>query len=163
MDAAQGGATPAELDALRLLAVFLNNWDGKAANQRLMCAETPADGCADPVAYMQDLGQTFGPKSIDRDGWAGTPVWSDPARCAVSMKGMPWGGSTFEDTTIGEDGRRMLAGLLRQLSAAQVTALFTAARFTDFARNPQADDVDAWTRTFLDRVAQIADRPPCPE
>jgi hypothetical protein len=162
VEAAAGGATTAELDALRLLAVFLNNWDGKPVNQRLMCAESPADRCEHPVAYMQDLGQTFGPKSIDLAGWSGSKVWSDPASCAVSMKALPWHGSTFEDTTISEAGRLLLAGLLRQLSPAQVRALFVGARFTEFLRNDRADDVDAWTRAFLDRVAQIADRAPCP-
>lgn len=162
IDPAAGGATRAEVDALRLLAVFLNNWDGKPENQRLMCADQDGPRCEQPVAYMQDLGQTFGPKSIDLSGWSRTRVWADPATCRVSMKGLPWDGSTFEDVRISEDGRRMLAGLLGALSEAQVRALFVGARFTDFFRNGSADDVDAWTRTFLARVKQIADRPPCP-
>ena len=165
VDAAAGGATRSEVDALRLLAVFLNNWDGKPVNQRLLCAETGDRGaaqCEQPLAYMQDLGQTFGPKSIDLDGWTRTPVWSDPTACRVSMRDLPWHGATFEDTAISEAGRIFLARLLRQLTAPQVRSLFAGARFTEFFRNSAAADVDAWTRTFLSRVAQIADRPPCP-
>ncbi len=39
VDEAAGGATRAEVDAFRLLAVFLNNWDAKPVNQRLLCEE----------------------------------------------------------------------------------------------------------------------------
>lgn len=165
IDAAAGGALRAEVDALRLLAVFLNNWDGKPVNQRLLCEATGdgAAGCAQPLAYMQDLGQTFGPKSIDLDGWARTPVWTDATACRVSMRDLPWQGATFEDTAISEGGRLFLARLLRQITAPQVRGLFAGARVTDFFRNDPGADVDAWTRTFLSRVAQIADRQPCPD
>ena len=163
IDEAAGGATAAEVDALRLLAVFLADWDGKPENQRVLCAESsPAGRCDEPFAYLQDLGQTFGPKSIDIGGWSQTPIWSDAATCAVSMKDMPWHGSTFRDTTISEAGRVFLAGLLRQLTAAQIRSLFAGARFTEYFRNPREGDEDAWTRAFLSRVAQIADRSPCP-
>ena len=165
IDPAAGGATRAEADALRLLAVFLANWDGKPVNQRLACFGTSwaTQRCEQPLAYMQDLGQTFGPKSIDLDGWTRTPVWADPATCGVSMRDLPWQGATFEDTTISEEGRLFLAGLLRQITPAQVHSLFSGARFTDFFRNDSAATIDAWTQTFLARVAQIADRPPCPK
>jgi hypothetical protein len=165
IDPAAGGSSRAEVDGLRLLAMFLNNWDAKPVNQRLLCApdaDPAAAGCDDPLVYMQDLGQTFGPKSIDLDGWTRTPVWADAAACRVSMRSLPWDGATFEDTVISEEGRLFLAGLLRQLTAPQVRGLFTGARFTDFFRNDDSANVDAWTGTFLSRVAQIADRPPCP-
>ena len=112
---------------------------------------------------MQDLGQTFGPKSIDLDGWAGSPVWDDAATCRVSMRALPWKGATFRDTTISEAGRAFLAGLLRQVSEPQARALFTAARFPEFFRNRAEADPAAWARAFQARVAQIADRPPCPK
>jgi hypothetical protein len=166
IDPTAGGATRAEVDALRLLAVFLNNWDGKPVNQRLLCegaGEHEATPCERPLAFMQDLGQTFGPKSIDLGGWTRTPVWADPTTCRVSMRGLPWQGATFEDTVISEAGRLFLAGLLRQIAAPQARTLFEGARFTQFFRNRAAADVDAWTRTFQSRVAQIADRPPCPQ
>ena len=155
IDPAAGGASPEETDALRLLAVFLAHWDGKPENQRLTCAETSGARCEDPLAYIQDLGQTFGPKSIDLDGWSRTPVWQDAGACRVSLKEMPWAGSTFEDASISEGGRALLAGLLRQLDEGQVRGLFTGARFTEFFRNPRGADEDAWTRAFLHRVAEI--------
>ena len=39
IDASRGGATRAEVDALRLMAIFLHHWDNKSSNQRLTCAE----------------------------------------------------------------------------------------------------------------------------
>jgi hypothetical protein len=79
------------------------------------------------------------------------------------MRGLPWDGATFRDAVISEAGRALLAGLLRQVSEPQARALFTGARFTDFFRNAAGSSVDAWARTFRARVAQIADRPPCPQ
>ena len=48
IDAARRGARRAEIDALRLIAVFLADWDNKSANQRLVClpgGEDPEGGC----------------------------------------------------------------------------------------------------------------------
>src|SRR5947207_741569 len=39
IDAAAGGATRAQIDALRLLAIFLGHWDNKNKNQRLLCLD----------------------------------------------------------------------------------------------------------------------------
>ena len=37
IDPAAGGASRAQVDALRLLAIFLGHWDNKNKNQRLLC------------------------------------------------------------------------------------------------------------------------------
>src|SRR5438128_8098500 len=79
IDPAAGGSSRAEIDALRLMAVFLNDWDSKPSNQRLVClpgGELPA-GCSLPFAILQDVGETFGPRGVDLDGWRRTPVWAD--------------------------------------------------------------------------------------
>ena len=42
--------------------------------------------------------------------WTKTPIWTDRARCLVSMKMFPYQeGGTFPDTRISERGRQMLA------------------------------------------------------
>ena len=99
-------AAPAEdLDALRLLAVFLAHWDNKADNQRLVCMDT--DGrdsdprCADPLLMIQDLGATFGPPKVNLSQWRTSPIWSDRATCTVSMRALPFGGSTYTATAAG--------------------------------------------------------------
>jgi hypothetical protein len=153
INASRGGATRAEIDALRLIAIFLHHWDNKSSNQRLMCANASTADCEHPLAMIQDVGSEFGPKKVQIEQWRSKPVWRDSAKCVVSMKGMPYNGGTFEDVAISEDGRRMLGERLRQLSAKQIETLFTAAG---------VEDVPAWTAAFQDRVRQIVERPACP-
>jgi hypothetical protein len=120
-------------------------------------------GCAHPFAYLQDVGQTFGPRAVDLDGWSRTPIWTDAAACLVDMKGSPYQGATFGQAHIGEAGRRFLAGLLRQLSHAQIVALFEGARFPAYLRQSERGrDGENWAAAFEDRVRQIVDRAPCP-
>lgn len=158
VDPARGGATPAEVDALRLIAVFLSHWDNKFSNQRLVCEERegagddPLQPCAKPLLIMQDLGATFGPRKVEHEHWAARPVWRDPTGCVISLEGMPYDGGHFTPVQISEGGRALLASKLIQLSDAQITDLFTGARFTD---------VPAWVGTFKDKVRAIAERS-CP-
>jgi hypothetical protein len=102
---------------------------------------------------IQDVGSEFGPKKIDLDKWRSMPVWHDASRCLVSMKHLPYSGGTFKDAAISEEGRRLLASRLRQLSPRQIETLFTAAGL---------EDAPAWSAVFKDRVRQIVDRPACP-
>jgi hypothetical protein len=153
IDPSRGGATRAEVDALRLIAVFLHHWDNKSSNQRLTCPNATTADCEHPLAMIQDVGSEFGPKKAVLDQWRSKPVWADSATCVVSMKGMPYNGGTFEDIAISEAGRRILADRLGQLSATQIGTLFTTAGF---------DDVPAWTAAFHHRVKQIVERPACP-
>ena len=136
IEAAAGGATRAEVDALRLLAMFLNHWDNKAKNQRLLClGEKDPPGrvldpgtCLRPIAMIQDLGATFGPDKLDGSRWSASPIWSDAGTCTVSMRALPYGGSSFPDTRISEAGRRFLAERLGRLSPWQIRELFEGAR-----------------------------------
>jgi hypothetical protein len=148
---------PAERDALRLAAILLAHWDNKAANQRLVCLapvpQAPAP-CSRPFALINDLGATFGPNKVDLDHWKASQIWSDRARCTVSMRQFPYSGSTFPDTAISEAGRQLIARQLTALSARQIQSLFSGARF-------QGDE-RAWTAALLDKVRQIADGAPCP-
>src|SRR5437667_9815907 len=140
IDPAAGGATRDQVDALRLLAIFLGHWDNKNKNQRLLCLEQldsskrddgrPADRdseCRRPVAMIQDLGATFGPleppTKIDLDTFAKTPIWADAATCTVSMRTWPRGGAGFPDIRISEEGRQFLGMLLSKLSERQIREL----------------------------------------
>src|SRR5205814_838908 len=60
IDRAAGGSGRAEVDALRLMSVFLSDWDTKDSNQRLVCLDPtePRDGCGHSFAYQQDVGET---------------------------------------------------------------------------------------------------------
>ncbi len=166
IDGAAGGATRAQVDAFRLMAVVFGHWDNKAKNQRLLC---PGDlesssQCRHPLAMVQDLGATFGPDKLDLARWDATPVWSDAAACTVSMKQLPYGGSTFPDVTISEAGRVFLATRLQKLSAKQLHDLFDGARFSRYPhKDPEARNVDNWVSAFQKKVRAIADRAPCPD
>lgn len=166
IDASRGGATRAEIDAFRLLAVLLAHWDNKAANQRLICPsgrELPGGQCAAPVAMIQDLGATFGPLRVDLPSWRATPVWRDRAACTISMRALPYGGATFPEVRVSEAGRLMVAGLLEQLSHHQLRDLFVASRITSYnSIDGEARDPDAWARAFEDKVREIRTGGPCP-
>ena len=165
--AAKGGATRAELDALRLIAIFLSHWDNKAANQRLVCDEgkggdDPEARCKNPLLMLQDVGATFGPTKVEHDEWAAIPIWADEARCVVSLENLPYRGGRFTPIQISEGGRALIAGKLTQLSEEQIRALFQSARFPDPASGAVNGDVTLWVKTFRDKVRQIAERPACP-
>jgi hypothetical protein len=167
VDPARGGAGRAELDAFRLMAVFLADWDNKAVNQGLIClpgGDRSDGGCEAPLAYLQDVGATFGPKGLNLEAWRSLPIWADASTCRVSMKSLPYKGATFRDTDISEGGRRLLGDQLRQLRRQQIRDLFVASDFTEYARSSAAGrNVENWVAAFEDKVRQIADRPPCPE
>ena len=165
IDAKGGGSSRAEVDALRLMAVFLAHWDNKGANQKLICppgAQVPGGACRAPIAVIGDLGSTFGPKKVDLAHWRALPIWSDARACRVSMKTLPYGGATFPDVQISEPGRQFALRLLGQLTRDQLDALFVSSGVTAFphvlaaARQPQA-----WTDAFLDKVRQIEQAGPC--
>jgi hypothetical protein len=174
----EGSSAPAdEIDALRLLAVFLSHWDNKAENQRLVCvdglpAESESGGavasgfsrkCTKPLLMIQDLGATFGPSKVNLARWREFPIWSDRAACAVSLRRMPFEGGTFPDVAISEEGRIWLGRQLASLSAAEVQELFEAARFPDYhAGTDDRRDLAAWNEAFRFRVDQILTAGPCP-
>ncbi len=167
VDPAKGGAPRAHVDALRLIAVFLAHWDNKADNQRLVClSEDWPDGrpCREPFLLLQDVGATFGPKKVDLAAWEKAALWEDRATCTVTMKEMPYNGGTFRSTRISESGRRLLVGLLAQLTDQQLVDLFSGARF-DQPRRPlmQTAPVPDWVHAFKGRVAAISEGPPCPD
>ncbi|HEX4915182.1 MAG TPA: hypothetical protein VFV51_14550 [Vicinamibacterales bacterium] len=169
IDEKKGGAPKAHVDALRLLAVMIAHWDNKSENQRLVCLsekDWPDGGkCSRPLAMLQDVGSSFGPRKVDLPKWEEQPIWSDRASCTTTMDGLPYKGATFKPVRITERGRRHLASLLQQLSDQQISALFAGARF-DQAKGMvgfSASPVSEWTRVFKKKVQQIADGPACPQ
>jgi hypothetical protein len=164
----QSDAPRADLDAFRLLAVFLGHWDNKSDNQRLVCLDelpaAPGDPCVRPVLMIQDLGATFGPVKANLSNWHHRPVWTDRAACLVSMQDLPWAGATFPEARISEAGRLLFGEQLSRVSAEDIRALFRDARFQDFQSTTDDErDLDAWTAAFQHRVEQITTGPPCPD
>jgi len=172
IDAAAGGATRAERDALALLAVLLQHSDNKADNQRVVCLEEAREGggCRVPLMMIQDLGITFGranalnqhPRaSVNLEEWRRLPVWKDAQSCVGNLSGS-WTG-TLKEPVIGEAGRQFLAGLLTQLSDRQIRDMFEAAlvglrvRAPDRARSG-FPSIDEWVAAFAQKRAEIVER-----
>lgn len=151
-------ARRADIDALKLLAVFLAHWDNKSENQRLVCLDDRDGGvCERPLAMIQDLGATFGPMKVNLGRWRALPIWHDRAACAVSMRALPYEGASFRDTVISEAGRAQLAARLASVADADVRRLFAYARFPHYQSSTSDEkDLDAWTAAFRHRVDQVA-------
>jgi hypothetical protein len=168
VDEAAGGASRAERDALKLLAVLLQHSDSKSKNQRIVCADSADEGgCRAPLMMIQDVGITFGrantfnqqPRaSVNLAEWSPLPIWKDPQKCIGNLSGS-WTG-TLKQPVISEDGRRFLADLLSQLSDQQIRDLFEVARVDLRPRAPGRGlsgfaTVDEWVAAFKDKRAQI--------
>ena len=153
-----------EIDALRLLAVFLAHWDNKADNQRLVCLDAGyrAGECRQPLLMIQDVGATFGPGKVNLSQWRQQPMWLDRGTCTVSMRAMPFGGSTFDDARISDAARVQVGRALAAFSDEELRSWFAAARFPEFySTTDDRKDLDAWVRTYRYRVSQILDAGPC--
>jgi hypothetical protein len=174
VDEHAGGAPRAQVDALRLLAAFIQHTDSKPAQQRLICLPAADKGkkkdensetCDRPFAMLNDVGQTFGRAnrlnrdavgSVNFDEWSRTPVWSDPKRCVANIWKSITG--TLDHPVIGEAGRKFLADLMVQLSDAQLHDLFDVARF----EMRSGHRTDEWVDAFKKKREEILNRT-CPE
>ena len=177
------GAGRAERDALRLMAVLINNWDNRRENQRLLCLPEgyppqPGGHCGKALAYMHDVGGTLGQvggtldrvrgkgkdeRKLDVEAWSQVPIWKDRAACTVRIKSPRLHGASFDDTAISEPGRRLLADLLAQLTPAQMESLFTGALVSDYAgAKPASTDASRWAAVLQDKIRQITEGAPCP-
>jgi hypothetical protein len=167
IDPARGGSPRSHVDAMRLMAVILAHWDNKAENQRLVCRDSPTgarDACAAALALMQDLGATFGPSKVDLPNWRRVAVWKDARTCRVSMEQLPFGGATFPEQRVSEQGRLFLLGLLDQLSPSQLEELFSSSGLTRTdAVTGEGRDPGEWVSAFRDKVRQVREAGPCPE
>jgi hypothetical protein len=171
IDPRAGGAPRAHVDALKLLAVFIQHTDSKPENQRLICRDSGAedDGrCDRPFMLIQDLGLTFGAANALNDNaravslvdWKAQPIWTDD-RCVGNLSRSVTG--TLGNPVISEAGRAFLAGLLARLSDRQIQHLFEAARVHLRLRNPGDvqsgySTVAEWVAAFKEKRRQIVQR-----
>ena len=153
IDEKKGGATRAEKDAFRLLAVFIQHSDNKAVNQRLACYKQDlpdpknASSCRKPVLMIADLGASFGAGAskitdaakMDFENWKNKDVWNLTKEhdylvqnkrqiCIGNLPNtMRAGEAGLFDPEISEEGRKMLSDLLNQLSLKQIREIFRTA------------------------------------
>jgi hypothetical protein len=158
------GAPRAHLDALKLLAAFIQHVDSKPENQALVCPDDAMGRdrqgnatCSAPLLMIKDLGSSFaaaGKLSFPKmklESWRGVEVWKDQAACQANLTSSIVG--TLAHPRISEAGRKFLADRLSLLSDKQLHDLFTAARVerrkdTVQGRQVTADD---WVRVFKEK------------
>ena len=118
---------------------------------------------------LNDIGLTFGvanrfntqPRaSVHLLEWTRVPIWKDGSACVGNLGGSLTG--TLKYPVIGEAGRQFLAGLLLQLSDAQLHDLFTAARVHLRPRDPSDGrsgfpETSEWVEAFKLKRSQIVD------
>jgi hypothetical protein len=165
------GAPRAHVDALKLLAAFIQHVDSKPENQALVCADADIrkdrqgnETCRRPFLMIQDLGSSFAAASkltfpkMDLGSWRSVDVWRDDTGCQANLTSSIVG--TLSHPQISEAGRQFLAGRLKLLSDRQLRDLFTASRVE--RRNEQLDGrrvtVDDWVEVFKAKRDQIVNR-----
>jgi hypothetical protein len=177
---APGGATRAERDAFKLLAVFMQHSDSKPEQQSIVCLgnqktkegahEKSRDACSRPFLLISDVGLTFGrasatnansAASVNLTGWRQTPVWKEASGCIGNLPKSLTG--TLDNPVIGEDGRRLLADQLMALTDRQLRDLFEVARVDLRLRTPGDTSsglatIDEWVDAFKAKRAEIVER-----
>jgi hypothetical protein len=165
-----GGAPLAQIDAMKLLAVFIQHTDNKIINERFVCLPgglTAGGSCDRPFLYMHDVGLTFGhanlfdlnkEASVSFEDWVSTPMWrADPKMCVGHMRRSATG--MLGDPQISEAGRKFLADLLVQLTDKQLRDLFEAAHVEHRSRKPGTEapgaTIDEWVNAFKAKRDEI--------
>jgi hypothetical protein len=156
-----GGASRAHVDALKLLAVFVQHSDTKPEQQDLMCAPGGVkrdrggnETCTSPWLVVRDLGTTFGKATamnnskMNFDDWSGARIWKEGASCVGDLSRSLTG--SLENPRISEAGRRFLAGRLSLMADQQIRDLFKAAM-----ADRRGGSVDDWVRVFKRKREEI--------
>ncbi len=187
IDAKAGGATKAEVDALKLLAVFIQHSDSKPPQQRLACYSENLQWhesrltCSMPVLMVQDLGATFGVgdakvgafSAMYYKGWERIDIWNSELEDRYLQENgrkVCFGRltSAFQDglfdPEISEEGRQFLSRLLNQLTDDQIRDLFRVAR-ADQTKEVIVENghetivtIDHWLTAFKKKRDQINQR-----
>jgi hypothetical protein len=170
------GRPSSEKDGLKLLGAFIQHSDNKPPQQRLVCNGVKVDQSTHPFTttceqskmIVQDVGATFGggglftgndSAKMNLQDWSGTKLWKktgkpgmNEADCPVCQARLTKSLTATDglgDPTISEEGRRFLAGLMCQLSDAQIGDLIKAARV---ASMPKYHNSDGSFKQGLDEV-----------
>jgi hypothetical protein len=164
---AAGGAPPAHVDALKLLAAFMTHGDNKPGNQRLVCPDGKKadDGtCTAPFVMIQDIGAGFGStrffnlsyRKADINAWSGQPLWSDLSACRAKLAS----NHQLKDPVVSEAGRAFLSRLADPsvLTDEKLRAIFLASRVIEKGDRfeGRAATVADWVNVFNRKRADLA-------
>ena len=114
-------------------------------------------------------GSVFGKRSANSlESWSGTPVWSDSGRCEAALAFKVYEDDSIRPYTIGEPGRRFIAGLLGQLTDEHLRAVFESAVFERFditlvppgsipSTAESQSIIEAWIAALRDKIDEVRD------
>ena len=181
-----------EKDGLKLMAAFISHSDNKPPQQRLVCSDIntdttsqpPKSTCTKSEMVVQDVGATFGggglftsnqTAKINLHEWTGKPVWkkvgvagqSNPPQCQATLRKSLTAKDGLSDPAISEEGRRLVAGLMCQLSDQQIADLFKLSRVYEMPEFHNGDGsykqglsedtiVQEWVTVFKQKREDIA-------
>jgi hypothetical protein len=167
------GATRAQLDAFKLMAVFIQHSDSKPGQQEIVCEaggkQKDAVGnetCANAWLVIKDLGGSFGKATklntskMNLADWDAAGIWKDDKRCVADMPRSFTG--SLEDPVISEAGRSFLSQRLALLSDQQIRDLFTVSNVMRREQTIEVDGkrrpvtIDDWVRVFKRKRSEIA-------
>jgi len=174
LNANDGGATRAQIDALKLLAVFVQHSDSKPGQQEIVCQQgrksKDAKGnetCEEAWLVIKDLGGSFGKATklnsskMNLADWDGAGIWKDAKQCIGDMPRSFTG--SLEDPKISEAGRRFLATQLAKLSDRQIADLFKVSNVLARDADIEGADgkkrpvtIDDWVRVFKRKRSEVA-------
>jgi hypothetical protein len=178
VDASMGGATAAEIDGFRMLAVFVQHSDNKAEQQRFICLPEGVvkgtDQCTAPFLLVHDLGATFGrgvfigvrsTGTTNYKEWSALPLWKNPATCRSHLE-VNITRHSLDDPVITEAGRQFLAALLVQLTDKQIRDMFDAGsmderQWSSPQKTARNGTLDQWVEAFKARRDALV-RTTCP-
>lgn len=188
VDPSLRGSSKSEIDALKLLAVFIQHTDSKHQQQRLACYPEyiKRNGlqqvCKQPVLMVQDLGATFGmggPEVTRASymyfrGWRNQHIWNVEKETGYMQKNpgqhvcfgnlVSAGNDGLFDPEISEAGRRFLSQLLNQLSDKQIGDLFRVGRadktgeMIEDKGHQHPVTIEDWISIFKEKRQEINDR-----
>jgi len=168
VNARAGGAPRAHVDALKLLAVFVQHSDSKPEQQEVVCApggvkrdRAGNETCTSPWLVVKDVGVTFGKATalnnskMDLDDWSGARIWREGTPCVGDLPRSLTG--SLENPRISEAGRQFLASRLLLLGDRQIRDLFRAAM-----AERRGGTVDKWVSVFRRKRDEIV-QARCPQ
>ncbi len=189
LDTANGRPTY-ERDGLKLLASFMKHSDNKPPQQRLTChkvdvdekTQPPTTSCDKSVMLVQDVGATFGgggaftsntSAKMNLQVWSSTKLWDKvgtegaPKQCQAALSKSLTAHDGLNNPMISEEGRRVDAGLMFQLSDPQIEDLFKASRAAEMPKYHNSDGtfksgvdeasvVKQWVQAFKQKREDLA-------
>ncbi len=189
LDTANGRPTY-ERDGLKLMGAFIQHSDNKPPQQRLTChkvevnskAQPPDTTCDKSVMLVQDVGATLGSggwftfngsAKMNLDNWSHKKLWistgtdAAPHACRAALRKSLAAKDGLSNPSISEEGRRLDAGLMCQLSDRQIEALFRNSRAAEMPKYHNKDGsfkpgiteakvLEDWVKAFKEKREQLA-------